>query len=162
MKEELPYDAWFAFVTMEEVGLRGAGCAAYTIDPDFAIVIESTTAADISGVDEDNRVCCVGKGAVVGFMDRSTIYDSGLYRLALQLSRELEIPAQIKQAVAGGNDSGIIHRTRGGVRTIALSLPCRYLHSPASLIAKSDLAAVRDLAAALIEAIPRKEESESA
>lgn len=157
MNGELEYDTWFAFVTMEEVGLRGAGCAAFTIDPDAAIVIEATTAADFSGVDEDNRVCCLGKGAVVGFMDRSTIYDSGLYRLAMRLARELSIPAQIKQAVAGGNDSGIIHRTRGGIRTIALSVPCRYLHSPASLIAQSDLYAVRDLASALARAIPGEE-----
>ena len=50
--------------------------------------------------------------------------------------------AQPKQAVAGGNDAGVIHQSRGGVRTIAVSLPCRYLHTPVGLIAKSDYEAV--------------------
>ncbi len=145
MKQEYLSDVWFAFTTMEEVGLRGAGCAAYTIAPDYAIVVESTTAADIPGVDEDSQVCHVGKGAVVGFMDRRTIYDNELFRRSLELGREKGISVQVKQAVAGGNDSGAIHVSRGGVRTLAVSLPCRYLHAPASLIAESDLRAVYEL-----------------
>ncbi len=47
IKSDLKYDTDFAFVVQEEVGLRGAKVAAYSIDPEFALVIETTTAADI-------------------------------------------------------------------------------------------------------------------
>ncbi len=150
MKQDFPGDVYFTFVTMEEVGLRGSTCAAYTVAPDVAIVLESTTAADIAGVDEDAQVCRVRKGAVISFMDRSTIYDRELFRRALEVGREKGIAVQVKEAVAGGNDAGAIHKSRGGVRTLAISLPCRYLHAPASVIAKSDFLAAYELANELI------------
>lgn len=150
MKQDYPSDIYFVFTTMEEVGARGAGCAAFSVDPEIAIIVEATTAADIAGVEEHAQVCRVGGGAVVGFMDKKTIYDRELYELALDLARVKGISAQIKQAVAGGNDAGSIQRTRSGVRTLAVSLPCRYLHSPASLIAESDLASVYELVGELL------------
>lgn len=145
MKQEYLCDVWFAFTTMEEVGLRGAACAAFTVAPTYAIVVESTTAADIPGVDEGSQVCHVGGGAVVGFMDRRTIYDHGLYTRSLEIASEKAISVQIKQAVAGGNDAGAIQVAGAGARTLAVSLPCRYLHAPAAVIAESDFRAVYEL-----------------
>ncbi len=139
LRQELPYDIYCSFVVQEEIGLRGAKAAAYTIDPDFAIVVESTTAGDIQGSDEANCVCSVGSGAVLSFMDRSAIYDKECLELAINTAQECKIPYQIKKAIAGGNDAGAIHISRGGVKTIAVSLPCRYLHSQTGLISKSDL-----------------------
>lgn len=136
---QLEYDAYFTFVVQEEVGLRGAAAAAYTVDPDCAVVLESTTAADIPLSSAEKRVCEVGKGPVVSFMDRHTIYDRQLYRLAFETAEQLGIPCQTKTMVAGGNDAGAISVSRGGVRTAAVSLPCRYLHSPSCVISETDL-----------------------
>ena len=116
IKTPLEYDMTFVFCVQEEVGLRGARAAAYSVDPQAAIVVESTTAADIPGVTPEKDY----------------------YQLALALAKAEAIPCQIKQAVAGGNDAGAIHTTKSGVRTIAVSLPCRYLHGPVGLIAQSD------------------------
>ena len=52
--------------------------------------------------------------------------------------------------VAGGNNAGVIHKTAGGIKTIAISAPCRYLHSPFCVVKESDLLAVRDLTRALL------------
>ena len=41
--------------------------------------------------------------------------------------------------IAGGNDAGAIHISGKGVRTIAVSVPCRYLHSPSSVIEFADM-----------------------
>ena len=56
--------------------------------------------------------------------------------------------------VAGGNDSGAIHISRGGVRTIAVSVPCRYLHSPSSVIEMNDLESCYKLVKLMAERIP--------
>lgn len=151
MARDLPYDVTFSFVTQEEVGLRGAKAAAFAVEPDIAFVVEATTAADIGGVPEDKQVCHVGQGTVVSFMDSRTIYDKDLYDRAFAISRAKGIPCQTKAAVAGGNDAGAIHLSRGGVRTLALSLPCRYLHSPVCVIGEKDMTATRDLLLALVE-----------
>lgn len=145
MKRNLPYDITFVFCVQEEIGLRGARTAAYAVKPQAAIVVESTTAADIAGVEKGNEVCCLGDGPVVPFMDRSTIYDREYYQLAFALAEKENIPCQTKRAIAGGNDAGAIHVSRGGVRTISVSLPCRYLHAPMGMIVKDDFHAAEKL-----------------
>lgn len=151
MQEEPLYDLTFVFTVQEEVGLRGAEAAAFTVAPDYALVVETTTASDLAGVEGEKRVCELGKGPVVSFMDRATIYPSALYRMAMTKAKQEGIPAQTKTAVAGGNDSGAVHKSRGGVQTLAVSLPCRYLHSPACVIEESDLQPTLRLLRALAE-----------
>lgn len=151
IEHELPYDLYFTFSVQEEIGLRGAKAAAYTVNPDIAIALETTTAADADNVDERKQVCHLGKGAVVSFMDRSTMYDRELYKAAFEIAKEKNIPCQTKTTIAGGNNSGAIHTSRGGVKTIAVSAPCRYLHSPSCAADIRDLEACRDMVYALIE-----------
>lgn len=153
IKKELPYDVYFTFAVQEEVGMRGAKVAAFLIDPDSAIVVESTTAADVLGVPESERVCELGQGPVISFMDKSTIYYKEYFDLALKLSKEKDIRLQIKKAVAGGNDSGAIHTSRAGVKTLAVSLPCRYLHTAAGMITMQDITESEKLIYNLIENI---------
>lgn len=148
IRSELEYDTYFAFNVQEEVGCRGAVASAYSINPDYAIVLEATTAADIAGVAEEKQVCSLGEGPVVSFMDKATVYDRTLYRMAFELANEQGIPCQPKRLVAGGNEAGVIHKSRAGVRTLALSMPCRYLHSPACVLKVSDIDATLRLATA--------------
>ena len=149
LHSELPFDLDFAFTVQEEVGLGGAAPAAYRIDPEYAIVLEATTASDIDGVTGEKKVCCLGKGAVVSQMDRRTVYLPKMYEKTFALAKQYDIPAQPKTVVAGGNDAGVIFKTRGGVAVQAISLPCRYLHSPSCVIKETDYFAVRDLAGRL-------------
>ena len=60
IKSDLEYDAYFTFTVQEEIGLRGARAAAFSVNPDVAIAVEATTAADIEGVSGNKRVCSLG------------------------------------------------------------------------------------------------------
>lgn len=149
LQQESEYDFYATFTVGEELGCRGAKTAAFTVAPEFAVVLEATTAADLHGVPEEHGVCQGKKGAVVSFMDRATQYDRELFELALQTAKEKQIAVQTKRAVAGGNNAGAISLSGNGVRTVALSLPCRYLHSASSVAFYDDVQALADLAAAL-------------
>lgn len=138
IEEEPEYDTFFVFNVQEEIGLRGSTVSAFSLQPDIAIVLEATTAADIDGADGAAKVCTINGGPVVSFMDRSTMYDKELYKTAFETAKENGIKCQTKSMIAGGNDSGAIHISGKGVRTIAVSLPCRYLHSPSCVISKQD------------------------
>ena len=151
LEGELEYDTYFAFLVQEEVGCRGAGPAVFQVRPDYAIVLEATTASDIAFVDDENTVCRQSEGAVVSFMDRSTVYDMDLFKGAFALAKEKGIKIQPKTTVAGGNDAGTIHKSCEGVRTIAVSLPCRYIHSGTCVADKTDMDACYQLAKALVE-----------
>lgn len=149
LKADSEYDFYASFSVQEEVGIRGAGVAAFTVEPDAAIIIEGTTAADVAGVAPAKQVCRQGAGAVVSFMDGTTCYDREYYNTALNSG----IAAQSKTAVTGGNNSGSIHLSRGGVRTVALSVPCRYIHTSNSVCDMRDVVAVSDLAKYMINKI---------
>lgn len=139
------------FTVQEEIGARGAMVSAYTVNPDYAIVVESTTASDIPDTPEQKKVCKAGEGAVVTFMDRGTIYNKALYKKAFDIAKQNNIPCQTKTVVAGGNDASVIHKSAGGIKTIAVSLPCRYIHSSASVCNKKDIESVEKLVNALLE-----------
>lgn len=143
-------DVYFCFTVREEIGLSGALTAANTISPDFALVLETTAIGDIADTSPEARVADVGSGGVISLMDRSTIYDRAFVEFLLKTAKENDIKAQIKRYVSGGNDAGSIHKTGVGVRTAALSVPTRYLHSPACVASLDDYESLRDLCEAAI------------
>lgn len=147
---DLEYDVYFSFSVQEEIGLRGATTSAYGIDPDYAIVLETTTAADIIDVPEHKKVCKLGEGAAVSFMDRSTLYSKELFDTAFRIAGEKGIKIQPKTVIAGGNNAGAIHKARAGIKTITINTPCRYLHSPSCVCDTRDIESVRSLAEALL------------
>lgn len=146
LAEQTPaYDFSLAFTVQEEVGLRGAKAAAYAMKPEIAVVVDSTTASDTAGVPEEKQVCRVGGGPVVSFMDRHTLYDKALYDEIMETAERIRVPAQTKTMVTGGNDAGSIQRSRAGVRVAAVSLPCRYIHSPSCVLSEKDFDAAEAL-----------------
>jgi endoglucanase len=73
-------------------------------------------------------------------MDHSSIGDKGLFRRMVETAESRSIPYQIKENVAGGNDAGSIQKSRSGVPTVVVSVPCRYIHSPSSVMDLDDYA----------------------
>ena len=138
LKEELPLDVTFAFTAQEEVGTRGAFGAAISVTPAVALVLETTTAANLPDIEEHRKVCAPGAGPVISYMDGGTIYDRGLFETLRNLAEENHIPWQTKEYIAGGNDARTIQRTKKGVRVAAMSAAVRYLHAPASVGSTED------------------------
>ena len=152
LNSQVEYDFTACFVTQEEIGTRGAAVAAYNVKPDYAVVIEGTTASDISGTPDGKKVCTLGGGAVVSYMDRGTVYDFELYKRVLKIAQANGIKCQTKTVVAGGNDAAAIHKSGAGVKTVAVSVPTRYIHSPSSVAKLEDIESVKQLAVSLIGA----------
>jgi endoglucanase len=155
IRSDLEFDCTFAFFAQEEIGCRGAKAA--DVNPDYALIIETTTAADFDGVENEKQCCKVGGGAVISYMDRGTVYDRDLYALARKTADENNIKWQTKTLIAGGNDASAVSLKQSGTKTLAVSLPCRYLHTAATVADKSDIECVRKLSKELIVAINKSE-----
>lgn len=153
LREQPATDTWFVFSVQEEVGLRGARCAAFALQPDICLVLEGTTAADLAEVDAHKQVCGLRRGVVIPFMDRATIYHQKMYETLRMLAEQNGIAWQTKHRVAGGTDAGRIHLTAEGVVTGALAVPVRYIHSPASVAALCDMQDMLRLARCFLEHI---------
>lgn len=144
-------DITCVFTVQEEVGLRGAKVAARRVQPDRAIIIDTTTANDMGMTDGHKQVTACGQGAALTFMDRRIITARKLLDQALDTAKERGIPVQIKRGTSGGTDAGVIQLSGAGVPCLTIVIPCRYVHSPASVCRLSDIDAARDLAMAVMD-----------
>lgn len=153
IKNPVKYDTYFCFTTQEEVGLRGARVAAHRINPDIALVIESTTCSDVHGFEEHEQVTKMNGGAAVTFMDRTTVVNREFYKWLYKSAEKNGIKVQFKNSTSGGNDAGRIHLEKGGIKTASVSVPCRYLHSPCGMASLEDIEAVKGLAGLFLEKI---------
>lgn len=127
-----------AFTVQEEVGLRGARAAAYNLNPDLAVAIDATAAADVAGTDPDSTVATLGNGPVLYLMDGASLPDRRVSDHLQQVAVENGIAYQFKRLASGGTDARAIALGRGGVPVCAISLPCRYIHSGAALMNLDD------------------------
>jgi endoglucanase len=146
IESDLPYDCSFAFTVQEEVGLRGSYPAAFRVEPEIAIVIEGTTAADLPSVTDVRKICKARGGVVIPFMDAGTIYNRELFGIFTKLAEKNNIPWQTKTVVAGATDAAAIQRSRSGVKTLGIAAPVRNLHSQSCVVKISDMDYVYELA----------------
>lgn len=151
LEEELPCDLIAAFVSEEEVGCRGASGAAFAQEPDIGIVLEGTTCNDLGDIPEVSQVCKAGQGVAVSFMDGASIANRSLFKKALEVGEKEGIAYQVKSSVSGGNDGGAIQRAREGIPVVVLSVPCRYIHSPSTVVNLKDVEAQFELCRALLK-----------
>lgn len=150
INSDIEYDTTFTFVVQEEVGLVGSKTASFAVQPDVAIILETTTANDIAGITGADRVCALGSGAVISFMDGRTVYDRELYKLAVKTAEDNSIPWQTKTRIAGGNDAGSVQVSGKGCKVCAVSLASRYLHSAGCVVKEEDMDSIERLIPKLI------------
>ena len=129
-------DLLAAFTVQEEIGLRGAKVAAYTFDPDLAIVADATPANDLptwDGEENSSFNTKLGLGPAIYIADGDTLSDPRLVRHLRETAQAEGIPCQIRQPGSGGTDAGSIHKARAGVPSVSVSVPHRYSHTAVSI-----------------------------
>lgn len=118
----------YVFTVQEELGLRGAGPAAYGVNPDVAVIVDVTYTGDIPGCAP--MEVSLGKGPAIKIKDRSVICSSYIIERLKATANILEIPYQLEIMEDGGTDAGAIHKSAGGILTGGVSIPTRYVHTP--------------------------------
>ena len=143
-------DLYMVFTVQEEVGLRGAKTAAWWAEPDIGIAVDVTDVDDTPG-SEKSGTTRLGGGAAIKVMDSSVICHPQVVARLEELAKAEGIPVQRDILRSGGTDAGAIHTTRLGVRTGGISIPCRYIHTPAETADLQDAKACVLLAAAFAQ-----------
>ena len=134
-------DLLAAFTVQEEIGLRGAKVAAYTFNPDLAIVVDATPANDLPGWDGEENTSFntqLGFGPAIYIADGATLSDPRLVRHLRETAQAEGIPFQFRQPGGGGTDAGAIHKARSGVPSVSVSVPHRHTHTAASIARLDD------------------------
>ncbi|WP_192986408.1 M42 family metallopeptidase [Carnobacterium mobile] len=137
-EEGHPNKAFSVGNVQEEVGLRGAKTATYTVDPDIAFALDTGTAGDTPGMTAKEADSKLGKGPQIIIYDASMVAHKGLRDFVVGVAEELGIPFQYTVIAGGGTDAGSQHVTRNGIPSLAITVATRYLHSHTSVIHEDD------------------------
>lgn len=135
--KETPNEIWFVFSVQEEVGLRGAKTAAYAIDPEIGIALDVTLCYDTPGLIERNLK--FGAGPCIKAKDGSLIGTPWLNNALYDAAERAGVPYQVEVLRGAGTDAGAITLTRSGVPSSAISVACRYVHTPSEMVDVSDV-----------------------
>lgn len=149
LPETVENDLYFVFTVQEEVGLRGAGAAAFGVQPDVAIAVDVTDTGDLPE-HKYPMACHMGAGPAVKVMDRSVICTPAVRAALEHAAQNAGVPFQREILQFGGTDTAALQRTGGGVPAGAVSIATRYIHSPSEMCAARD---VEQAAALLVEAV---------
>ena len=129
----------FNFAAQEEVGGFGAMTGAYSLKPSMALAIENTTAGDVPGIKDSEIPAYIGKGPAITVADKSIITNPKVNKRLIKNAELENIIYQYKKPLYGGTDAGKIQFSRAGVPSSVVSVPCRYIHSPTSLLKLEDI-----------------------
>lgn len=137
-------DVYAVATVQEEVGLKGARTAAFSISPDAALALDVTIASDVPGVSEHEWFTQLGKGPAIKIADgRSAsglIANMSIVDKLVSIAQELGIPYQMEVAAGGTTDASAIQLNKEGVPAGVISIPARYIHSPVEVIDLNDVA----------------------
>ena len=133
-----PFDFYPVFTTMEEIGLRGARVAGFSVRPDAAFVFEGTICDDSPKEKDVSPTTRLWDGPAITIADQVVISDRRLVDLLVRTAKAEGIPFQFKQPGMGGTDAGAIQAAGEGVPAVTVSVPSRYIHSPVCVLAKDD------------------------
>ncbi|ADL12807.1 M42 family metallopeptidase [Acetohalobium arabaticum] len=145
LKQNYNFPVYGIFSVQEEVGLRGAGPAVYDLEPDLALVLEGTTASDVPESKEHAYSTTVGEGPALTIMDATIIPNRSLLQEIITVAEKEEIDYQFRKSTAAGTDAGRVHLSKEGIPTAVISVPVRYIHSPASMLNLDDYQTTHDL-----------------
>lgn len=131
------HDIYAVFTTQEELGLRGARVAAYSVAPDLGIALDVTRTGDTpTSITMD---VSLGKGPAVKIRDSSVLCTPAVRRYMEQVAKDNNIPFQLEVLEAGGTDAGAIQLTHGGIPAGVMSIPCRYVHTASEMVDYADV-----------------------
>ncbi|KXB02028.1 hypothetical protein AKJ43_02590, partial [candidate division MSBL1 archaeon SCGC-AAA261D19] len=155
LSDDLEIDVYGVATVQEEVGARGAGVAAYKLDPDLGLVLEVALADDVPMNEPHTPVVRLGKGPAITVKDASMISHPGLTDFLIKVAKEREIPHQLEILERGGTDAGRIHISREGVPSSVIGIPTRYLHSPVEVLDLRDLERAVELVTSALEGLTK-------
>ena len=152
-KIKLPYDLYVAFTDCSQLVFNAARVAAAAVKPDLAIIVEAREALDYSGVSESVRMCALGQGAAIAYVDGCAIYDKE-HTAALRACAEKNgTPVQSVCGAPRAQMGGAVQQGAHGTRAVSVGYPIRNLHAPVQVAKGSEYYAVRDLLFSYVQEI---------
>lgn len=136
--DKLPFGLYIVNAVQEEVGLKGATMITQTIKPDVAIVtdVSHDTQTPLMKKKKLGDIAS-GKGPDLTY---APAVHNNLLNLVIDTAEEKEIPFQRSASSrVTGTDTDAFAYSNGGVPSVLISLPLRYMHTTVEAAHKEDV-----------------------
>lgn len=127
------------FLSQKEVGSRGAKIAAHRLNADAVLSLSTADTTDMFGCEDKNSGGRLGDGIILNYADKTVIADKKLADSMAKKAEERNIKFQKKALMPNSSDSGAFQTGAVGARCINAVIPCRYSHSPVSVMSLDDI-----------------------
>lgn len=156
----------YVATVQEEIGLRGARTAGFSLNPDVALALDIFPADDYPAGNPEDPTVEVGRGPVIELGDGTSEYmfggilvDRQTQTWLLNAADTRDIEVQNAVMIRGTTDATELQQVRGGRHAGAVGVPCRYTHSPVETLSLADVnKGTQLLAEALQTPFPSREE----
>lgn len=130
------------FTVQEEVGLRGAGVAAFNLQADFALALDTIPCGGTPDIKVSELNTQLGQGPVLANVSgRGGVFSSHpqLKQILKNTAAKNKIPYQLTVFSGGNNDASAMAIAGRGTPAASVTIPRRYSHSPVEMADLSDL-----------------------
>ena len=145
-------EVYYVFTVQEEIGLYGAKTSVYSINPDYAVILDVTESDD--GGQELPRKC-VGKGPVIVMKDAEMITNRCMNDWFFDIAKKNKINIQAEVGSFGTTDALNISVSKGGIPCTVLGVAVRNIHTTTSVASLDDINGVIKLIDVLLKKPPR-------
>jgi endoglucanase len=131
----LAWNVWAVATVQEEETLVGAYTSAFHLQPDLAVAIDVTFGS--SPGSPNHKTYPIEKGITLGWGPN---IHPVLHRTFKELAERLEIPYQIEVMPRhSGTDAYGLQVVAGGIPTMVIGIPLRYMHTPVEMVSMKDI-----------------------
>ena len=149
---EPAYDTYFVFSTQRETVAmpsgRGMMTAAYRIQPDYAVIIDTLSSDDTYRSERCSAK--LGKGAVIEYIDKTSIADTKFTAAIAAFAESKGIMTQCKTASSCASITGAVTASARGAVAACVGIPCRYARTPVNIMNVNDIDAASKLCRAVV------------
>lgn len=157
-KFEEDYELVVVFSVQEEVGLKGAKTAAFKVNPDVALAVDTSIAGDLPGIEPDESELKLGEGFEITMMQssgRGLITPEKVRNWLTETAEENELDFQRGVWEGGATDAAKIYLVREGIPTGSIGVPTRHIHSSTEMVDISDMEATAEYMEEIFQTLPK-------
>ncbi len=135
--KKCPNDVHFVFTVQQQLGGRGATTSTFGLQPDFALAIDVTDAGDTP--EAETLEVALGKGPAIKIKGPDILVSPIVRNVLIDAARDAKAPYQFEVVPHASTDAAAMQISREGTHAGALSIPLRYMHTPAEMVDFDDV-----------------------
>lgn len=138
LREDLNCNLYGVFNVQGNIGQRGIYAAAYNINPDLVIILDTIDSIDYKEIPNYFRTSKLREGPVIPFKAGQCVFHRGIVESIRNKAEDVGIPYQKIGNTQGEGELKAAYLTINNCKTASILLPCRYRNFNISVCSLAD------------------------